>query len=77
MNFSKVENVADEVAAVGSERGLSLHRETDNLRQADKVGRVLKAWQEPIPRLLILDNCEEVELLQKWLTVTGGCSVLR
>ena len=76
MNFSKAENVADEVAAVGSERGLGLYRETDNLRQADKVGRVLKAWQEPIPRLLIFDNCEEVELLQKWLPVTGGCSVL-
>ncbi len=76
MNFSKAENVADEVAAVGSERGLGLYRETDNLRQADKVGRVVKAWQEPIPRLLIFDNCEEVELLQKWLPVTGGCSVL-
>ncbi len=76
MNFSKAENVADEVTTVGSERGLGLFRETDNLRQADKIGRVVKAWQEPIPRLLIFDNCEEVELIQKWLPVTGGCSVL-
>ena len=76
MNFSEAENVAGEVAVVGSERGLGLYRETDNLRQADKIGRVLKAWQEPVPRLLIFDNCEEVELLQKWLPVTGGCSVL-
>jgi len=71
LNFSEAENVTDEVTAVGSERGLGLYRETDNLRQADKVGRVLKAWQEPIPRLLIFDNCEEVELLQKWLPVTA------
>ena len=76
LNFSKAENVADEVAMVGSERGLGLFRDTDNLRQTDKVGRVIKAWQEPIPRLLIFDNCEEVELLKKWAPVSGGCSVL-
>ena len=76
LNFSEAQNVANEVMAVGSERGLGLFRETNDLRRADKIGRVLKAWQEPIPRLLIFDNCEEVELLQKWLPVTGGCSVL-
>ena len=76
LNFSKAENVADEVAMVGSERGLGLFRDTDNLRQADKVGRVVKTWQEPIPRLLIFDNCEEMELLKKWAPVSGGCSVL-
>jgi tetratricopeptide (TPR) repeat protein len=76
LNFSEAENVAGEVVTVGSERALGLYRESDNLRQADKIGRVLKAWQEPIPRLLIFDNCEEVDLLQKWLPVTGGCSVL-
>jgi len=76
LSFADEITVAGEVARIGSERGLGLYRETDNLRLADKVGRVLKAWQEPIPRLLIFDNCEEVELLQKWMPVTGGCSVL-
>ena len=76
LNFSEAENVAAEVAAVGSERGLGLFRETDNLTLTDQIGRVRRAWQEPIPRLLIFDNCEEEALLESWLPVTGGCRVI-
>ena len=76
LNFSEAENVAAEVAAVGSERGLGLFRETDNLTLTDQIGRVRRAWQEPIPRLLVFDNCEDEALLESWLPVTGGCRVL-
>jgi DNA-binding SARP family transcriptional activator len=76
LNFADSQNVAAEVSEIGSERGMGLYREADNLRQADKVGRVMKAWQEPIPRLLIFDNCEDEALLTKWLPVTGGCAIL-
>jgi DNA-binding SARP family transcriptional activator len=76
LNFAEGENVAGEIAAIGSERGLGLFRETENLSLADQVGRVQKALQEPIPRLLIFDNCEEETLLANWLPVTGGCRVL-
>jgi DNA-binding SARP family transcriptional activator len=76
LNFAEGENVAEEVAQIGGERGMGLYSEADGLPQLDRVGRVLRAWQEPIPRLLIFDNCEEQELLTQWLPVTGGCSVL-
>lgn len=76
ISFADATNVAEEISQIGGQRGMGLYREADNLRQADKVGRVLKAWQESVPRLLIFDNCEEVALLQKWRPVTGGCSVL-
>jgi DNA-binding SARP family transcriptional activator/Flp pilus assembly protein TadD len=76
LNFAEGDNVAGEMTAIGSERGLGLFRETENLSQADQVGRVQKVLQEPIPRLLIFDNCEEEMLLADWLPVTGGCRVL-
>ncbi len=76
LNFADAEHVAGEVAAVGSERGLGLFRETEQLTLADQVGRVQRAWQEPVPRLLLFDNCEDDALLTTWAPVTGGCRVL-
>ena len=76
LNFAEADNVAEEVAVVGSERGLGLFMEGDKLSLAEQVGRVQRAWQEPTPRLLIFDNCEDEALLAKWLPITGGCRVL-
>ncbi len=66
----------EEVAAVGSERGLGLFSEAEKLTLADRIGRVQRAWQEPVQRLLIFDNCEDEALLSRWVPVTGGCCVL-
>lgn len=76
LNFAEADTVAEEVAVLGSERGLGLFHQKDQLTLAEQVGRVQRAWQEPIPRLLIFDNCEDEVLLANWLPVTGGCRVL-
>jgi DNA-binding SARP family transcriptional activator/Tfp pilus assembly protein PilF len=76
MSFAEAANVSEEVAIVGGERGLGLFGSKERLTLAEQVGRVQRAWQEPIPRLLIFDNCETEGLLVKWLPVTGGCRVL-
>lgn len=76
LNFSVAQNVPAEVAAVGSERGLGLLREDEKLTLADQIGRVQRAWQESVPRLLVFDNCEDDVLLANWLPVTGGCRVI-
>ncbi len=76
ISFAEAQNVAEEVAAIGGERGMGLFQEAERLTLADQVGRVQRAWQEPLPRLLIFDNCEEEDLLTEWLPVTGGCRVL-
>ena len=76
MSFADARNVPAEVAAIGGERGLGLYREADKFSLIDQVGRVRQAWQEPIPRLLIFDNCEAEDLLAEWIPVTGGCRVL-
>ena len=76
LSFANANSVAQEVAVIGGERGLGLYRDADRLNQIDKVGRVQRAWQESVPRLLIFDNCEDERLLADWLPVTGGCQVL-
>ncbi|MCA9946917.1 MAG: hypothetical protein KC449_25725, partial [Anaerolineales bacterium] len=76
LSFADDKNVAEEVMLIGGERGLGLYQDAERLTQKDKVARVLKAWQEPIPRLLVFDTCEEETLLTQWLPVTGGCRIL-
>ncbi len=76
MRFADPNNVPSEIAATGGQRGLGLYQDSQNLTLTDQVGRVQRAWQEPVPRLLILDNCEFEMLLDQWRPVTGGCRVL-
>lgn len=76
LNFGEAEYIAEAVAMIGSERGLGLFREAEGLALTDQIGRVQRAWQESIPRLLIFDNCEDKALVERWLPVTGGCRVL-
>ena len=42
----------------------------------DQVRLVQAAWQSPLPRLLVFDNCEEETLLAQWQPPHGGCRVL-
>ena len=76
LSFAEAENVVAEVAGIGGERGMGLYRDSEQLTLTEQVGRVQKAWQEAIPRLLIFDNCEDETLLATWLPKTGGCRVL-
>jgi hypothetical protein len=45
--------------AIGGERRLGLFSEAERLPLAKKLELIKQAWQEPTPRLLIFDNCEE------------------
>jgi DNA-binding SARP family transcriptional activator/Flp pilus assembly protein TadD len=76
LNFDDAQNVVAEIASVGSEQGMELYREAEQLTLSDRVGKVRRAWQEAIPRLLIFDNCEDEGLLAEWMPVTGGSRVL-
>lgn len=76
LSFAQADSVAEEIAATGSESGLHLFAANGKLTLADQASRVQQAWQQDIPRLLIFDNCEAVELLDKWRPVSGGCRIL-
>jgi tetratricopeptide (TPR) repeat protein len=68
--------VAAEIAACGDSAALNLHPNFGELPQAEQVQLVLEEWRKPIPRLLIFDNCETPELLERWWPREGGCRAL-
>jgi tetratricopeptide (TPR) repeat protein len=55
---------------------LALRPDFSTLPLHDQVELVLAAWREPIPRLLVFDNCEDEALLARWRPTSGGCVVL-
>jgi hypothetical protein len=47
-----------------------------NLKLDDQIRAVVAAWQGPLPRLLVFDNCESEALFAQWRPPIGGCRVL-
>ena len=76
LTFAEAENIPEEISRIGSERGIGVFSETEQLSPKDRIGRVQKALQEPTPRLLVFDNCEEEADLKRWAPVSGGCFIL-
>ncbi len=76
LSFASAEAVSSEVAACGGSGGLNLRPDFAALPLPDQVGEVQAAWQSPLPRLLVFDNCEDEALLQQWRPPGGGCSIL-
>ncbi|MFG3480282.1 tetratricopeptide repeat protein [Streptomyces sp. NPDC047980] len=65
-----------EVAACGGTEGMDLRSDFAALAPAQQVALVRGAWQSPLPRLLVFDNCEDEETLERWRPPSGGCRVL-
>jgi tetratricopeptide (TPR) repeat protein len=76
LSFADPAGIAAEVAACGAAEYLNLHPDFDALPLDKQVRLVLAAWRDPIPRLLVFDNCEDETLLADWRPATGGCRVL-
>jgi tetratricopeptide (TPR) repeat protein len=79
LSFADPAGVPGEIAACGAALDISGFAD---LKLDEQVQRVQAAWQQPIPRLLIFDNCDEAapgqaeELIRTWKPPTGGCRVL-
>lgn len=74
MSFADPAAVPAEVAACGTR--LDLHPSYSALPLDQQVRLVEEAWTRPVPRLLVFDNCEEEDLLDRWRPRTGGARVL-
>ena len=74
MSFADPAAVPAEVAACG--RSLDLRSDYDTLPFDQQIRLVEEVWTRPIPRLLVFDNCEEEDLLDRWRPRTGGSRVL-
>ena len=76
LSFANPEVVPAEIAACGGPGALDLRPDYGQQPLEEQVRQVLAAWQSPLPRLLVFDNCEEPELLARWRPAGGGCRVL-
>ena len=76
LSFADPKAAPSEVANCGRVGAMDLRPNFADLSLEDQVRLVKAAWQEPIPRLLVFDNCEDPELLFNWRPVSGGCRVL-
>jgi tetratricopeptide (TPR) repeat protein len=74
MSFAEESAVSAEVVSSG--RSLGLHPDYDNLPLEQQVRLVEEAWESPIPRLVVFDNCEDPALLDRWRPRHGGSRVL-
>jgi tetratricopeptide (TPR) repeat protein len=69
------ELIPDFVAACGGLQGMNLPG-FEALSRPEQIARVRAEWRKPIPRLLVLDNLEKVEVLRQWRPPSGGCRLL-
>jgi tetratricopeptide (TPR) repeat protein len=76
LSFADANAVPAEVAECRAVVGLETLPILASLPLEDQVRQVLAAWQSPLPRLLVFDNCEDEQLLRQWRPPTGGCRIL-
>ncbi len=76
LSFADVATVPTEVAACGGAGYLDLRPDFVSLSLNEQTELVRAAWQSPLPRLLIFDNCEDEALLRAWCPTSGGCHVI-
>jgi len=76
LSFADPNAVPAEVVACGGPGRLDLRPDFGTLSLDAQVRLVLSAWQSPMPRLLVFDNCEDEALLAQWRPPSGGCRVL-
>ena len=76
LSFASADEIPLQVAACAGSGAAGLEADLSGRPLEERVKLVMGAWQSPVPRLLVFDNCEEESLLQRWRPSSGGCRVL-
>jgi tetratricopeptide (TPR) repeat protein len=76
LNFGDPQSVPAEIALCGTSAHLDVSPQYGDLSLEQQTTLVRAAWEDPLPRLLIFDNCEDEALLRNWRPNTGGSRVL-
>lgn len=74
LSFAEPGEVPAEIAACGD--AMAIRPDLHTLPLDQRVEAVLAEWQQPLPRLLVFDNCDDENLLATWRPTTGGARVL-
>lgn len=75
LNMADESDINRQVANCAGPGGLDL---PDYERKSfpDRIAAVKQAWQQPISRLLVFDDCESETLIGDWCPPVGGCTIL-
>ncbi|MDP9475368.1 MAG: FxSxx-COOH system tetratricopeptide repeat protein [Actinomycetota bacterium] len=76
LNLSNPSAAAEEIASCGGAGAMELRGGFDSLPLEDQVKAVKAAWLSELPRLIVLDNCEDANFLRACRPTTGGCRVV-
>ena len=76
VNCAEPATIQNEIAQCGGPAGMALAARFDDLPVEEQYQWVQRAWREPVPRLLIFDNCEDEATLAAHRPPTGGCRLL-
>jgi tetratricopeptide (TPR) repeat protein/transcriptional regulator with XRE-family HTH domain len=76
LGFASADEIPLQVASCAGCGALGLEADLSSRPLEERVKLVMGAWQSPVPRLLVFDNCEEESLLEAWRPTSGGCRVL-
>ena len=76
LDFAEPANARAEVANCVDVAAHYLDVKLSELTLDERVEVVLAAWKSSLPRLLIFDNCEDAQLLERYRPKMGGCRLL-
>jgi len=76
LSFADASSIQSQVVECYIATGLDMQLNFGSLPLNDQLRLVLSAWQSPLPRLLIFDNCRDERLLAQWRPPTGGCRIV-
>jgi tetratricopeptide (TPR) repeat protein len=76
LSFAEPASVPVEVAQCGGPGHLGLWSTDAAPDLTTQLTMVRTAWNLPVARLLVFDNCEDEDLLKDWRPTSGGCRVL-
>lgn len=76
LSFTDPNAVPAEIASCGGADHLALRPDFEQLPIEQQVSLVRDAWDRPLPRLLIFDNCEDPALLERWRPHSDSCRVV-
>ena len=75
-NAEQMSQLPAQIARCGAADALALHPGFATLDQAAQLTLVQAAWAQPIPRLLVLDNVEDLAVFQLFAPYLGGSRVV-
>lgn len=75
LNMGQPDGIADQVAAYAGPAGLQIDG-WESMDFDDRVTAVRAAWQQPIIRLIVMDNLDEPALFRQWRPTATECRIL-